>query len=251
MGTTQPGRIAEYIHGVHAGGDRDDGLIQRFSFSVWPDEPPSWTDIDRYPLTQARETAWKVFERMDELDPAALGAVKGDYDSVPSLRLDDAAQGKFREWRKDLEARLRSGDMSPALEGHLAKYRKLVPTLALINHAVDRGHRAVGLPSILRALALAEFLEKHARRIYGAGGEIETAAATAILARIRRGDLKNGFGARDIQRRDWSKLTDGEHIKAGLSLLCDLHYIAVVQIASGPAGGRPTVAYAINPRAVL
>jgi putative DNA primase/helicase len=38
----------------------------------------------------------------------------------------------------DLEKRLR-GDLHPALESHLAKYRKLVPALALICHLVDGG----------------------------------------------------------------------------------------------------------------
>ena len=81
-----------------------------------------------------------MFDRVSKLDEAAafkLGALKGPYDKVPSLRFDQDAAAAFLDWRTDLETRLRSGEMSPALEGHLAKYRKLVPALALINHLAD------------------------------------------------------------------------------------------------------------------
>src|SRR5215467_10270694 len=64
--------------------------------------------------------------------------------------------------------RLRSDSLSPALEGHLAKYRKLVPALALIDHLAEGGNGGVGKEALLRALAMAEYLETHARRIYGA-----------------------------------------------------------------------------------
>jgi putative DNA primase/helicase len=41
-----------------------------------------------------------------------------------------------------------------ALEGHFAKYRKLSPALALINHLADGGEGAVGQTALRRALAL-------------------------------------------------------------------------------------------------
>src|SRR5215813_513044 len=92
--------------------------------------------------TAAREKAWQTFERMAKLDTQAalrLGAEKGPFDKVPCLRFEEAAHEDFLGWRTDVERRLRSCEMSPALEGHLAKYRKLVPSLALINHLADGG----------------------------------------------------------------------------------------------------------------
>ena len=74
------------------------------------------------------------------------------------------AHGLFLEWRKDLERRLRSADdVHPALESHFAKYRKLVPALALINHLADVG-RASGEAAMLRALGSRRIPETHARR---------------------------------------------------------------------------------------
>ena len=159
-------------------------------------------------------------------------------------RFDDAAQGLFEEWRADLETRLRSDDLSPALESHLAKYRKLVPSLALICHLTD-GAGAIGEVALLRALLFAEYLETHARRTYGAASEAETASGKAILSRIQRGELADGFTARDIYRRAWAHLSDREQVQAGLDLLTDCDWL---ELRAVPTNGRTRATYAINPK---
>jgi putative DNA primase/helicase len=158
----------------------------------------------------------------------------------------------FLEWRRELERKLRANEDSrlhPALESHFAKYRKLVPALALINHLADVGQGMVGKAAVMRALGLVTYLETHAVRAYGAGPEAETAAAKAILSRIRKGDLKDGFSARDVRRHRWSGLSEGDRVQAGLDLLCDLDWI-VPEEKRHAAAGRPTTTYRINPRAL-
>jgi putative DNA primase/helicase len=251
LGNTQPARIAEYVRSANRGGAGGDGLIQRFGLLAWPDAPGEWRDIDEYPNSAAREKAWQTFERMAKLDTQAafgLGAEKGSFDKVPSLRFEEAAHEDFLGWRTDLERRLRSGEMSPALEGHLAKYRKLVPSLALINHLADGGTGPVSHRALLKALAAAYYLESHARRVYGSASESELAAAKAILKHIRKGDLADGFTAHEIRRHEWSHLADTEHIRAGLDLLVDLDHLALSAAAVGERGGRPKITYMINPR---
>jgi Protein of unknown function (DUF3987) len=130
---------------------------------------------------------------------------------------------------------------------HFAKYRKLVPALALINHLADGGLGDVSEAAITKAVELGSYLEKHAQRVYGAGREGDVAAANAILSRIRRGDLINGFTARDIHQRDWSRLTDREQVKRALITLQDHNWIAS-QAVNHAEGGRPTTNYLINPR---
>jgi hypothetical protein len=147
----------------------------------------------------------------------------------------------------DLERRLRSGELSPAFEGHLAKYRKLVPALALMNHLADSGEGPVSQRALLKGLAMADYLESHARRIYGSADEAELAAAKAILKRIKSGDLTDGFTARDAHERGWSHLTEREQVGAGLGLLADLDYLGATTSA-GTQGGRPKAVYHINPR---
>jgi uncharacterized protein DUF3987 len=251
LGNTQPARIGQYIRHANYGGTGGDGLIQRFNALVWPDAPSEWKNVDEYPDRSAREKAWDVYRRLSKIDESAalkLGAEKGPYDKAPYLRLEEAAHEDFLGWRTDLERRLRSGELSPALEGHLAKYRKLVPSLALINHLADSGAGPVSQRALLKALAAADYFESHARRVYGSADEAELAAAKAILKHIRNGDLQDGFTGRDVHQKAWAHLTEREQVGAGLGLLDDLGYIAAASASvTGAQGGRPKVAYRINP----
>jgi hypothetical protein len=142
---------------------------------------------------------------------------------------------------------LRARDIAPAFESHLAKYRKLVPSIALINHLADGGTGPIPAPALARSLALAEYLEKHARRVYGAGPASEASAAKLILARIRKGDLQDGFTMRDIRRKQWSGLTTDEQIRPALDMLADFDWIAPSSIDTG---GRPRIEFSINPEAL-
>jgi putative DNA primase/helicase len=247
LGSTQPGRLAEYIRRANTGGAGDDGLIQRFGLLVCPDRSGDWKECDRYPNSEARTRAWETFNRLDKLDPDAVGSERDQFETLPFLRFDDEAQGLFREWRSKLEKVLRNAEISPALESHLAKYRKLVPALALINHVADGGAGRIDERALMRALAFAEYLETHARRAYGAGAASEAAVAKLILAHVRKGDLSDEFAARDIRRKEWSGLTDNDQIKAALELLTDFDWIAPDTIQTA---GRPRTVYRINPRAL-
>src|SRR5262249_52774668 len=81
-----------------------------------------------YPDSKKRDLVWGIFERISKLteaDALKSGAMKGPYDKIPFFRFDDEAAAEFLAWREDLERRLRGDSLSPALEGHMAKYRKL------------------------------------------------------------------------------------------------------------------------------
>jgi hypothetical protein len=245
LGSTQPGRLAEYMRGALMGGPGDDGMIQRFSMLVWPDQPKEWQNTDRYPASEPRAAAWRAFQRVDELTAEEIAAATDEFAPIPYLRFDESAQGVFNEWRKELETRLRSTDLMPAFESHLAKYRKLVPALALINHLTDGRSGAISETAILRALAFAGYLETHAERAYGAGSEAATTAAKAILRRIGNGDLADGFTARDIYRNHWADLSDRNRTQAGLDLLDDFDWL---RGEKRETGGRASVVYFVNPR---
>jgi hypothetical protein len=104
--------------------------------------------------------------------------------ACPYLCLDEAAAADFLGWRTDLERRLRAGDLSPAVEGHLAKYRKQVPALALINHIVDGGRGPVSLPALLKALSLTHYLESRRRHLRG--GHIRRSERAACFRAPKR-----------------------------------------------------------------
>lgn len=48
-GSTQPGRIGEYLREVTQDAAANDGLMQRFGLLVWPDVSPEWKDVDTWP----------------------------------------------------------------------------------------------------------------------------------------------------------------------------------------------------------
>ena len=179
------------------------------------------------------------------LNPEAIGAVQEEFDRIPYLRFSEGAWGLFGEWRRDLEGRLKAGGLHASLESHLAKYRKLVPSLALIGHLTDGGTGAIGQGAMEQALAFAAYLETHARRAYGSGLQVEAATAKTLLARIRKGDLKGEFTTRDVLQKDWSNLSNRDQVEAGLALLDDLDWIATRKTTTG---GRPKLIHHVNPR---
>jgi putative DNA primase/helicase len=250
LGSTQPSRIAEYLSRAVRGGRGDDGLIQRFGLLVWPDVSSAWTHVDRRPDKDAQADVFGVFEYLEGLDWHTIAAKRdrggdGDDEGLPYLRFGLDAHDRFVEWRTDLERRLRSGDLHPALESHLSKYRKLVPGVALICHLVDGGTGFVGLGALERALALAKYLETHARRAYGSVTTFATTTAMAIVAKILSGDLKQEFRSYEVWRPGWSKLADREAVGAALDMLVDYDWLRVRRIVTG---GRPALIYVVNPK---
>jgi hypothetical protein len=141
--------------------------------------------------------------------PNLWGCIVGRPGAMKSPAMDEALKPLHR-----LEAEARKANEAAAkdYEIEVEEYRKLVPALALINHLVEGATGAISETAILRALAFADYLGTHARRAYGAGSEVETSAAKAILAKVRKGDLADGFTARDIHQHGWSNLSDREHV---------------------------------------
>ena len=135
FGAITPGQLSHYVFQANRGGNGDVGLLQRFQVIVWPDAPAEWKNVDRFPDTIEKNRAWKIFKVLSGEIP---GAVKKHGADIPALRFSPEGQEIFDQWRHDLEIRLRSDHgLHPAMESHLTKYRKLMPSLGLIFHLVD------------------------------------------------------------------------------------------------------------------
>ena len=91
-----------------------------------------------------------MFQRLSRLEAATVGAEELTPEEVPFLRFDPAAQELFDSWRVALEQRLRAEDEHPVLLSHLAKYRSLMPSLALILYLIDGVDGGVGAPCLAR-----------------------------------------------------------------------------------------------------
>lgn len=250
LGGMTPGKMTTYVAETMQGGMGDDGLLQRFQLVVWPDVPHAWENIDRYPDTQAKNTAYTIYKALDDLKPATLGLVSQDENDIPALRFTAQAQALFDAWRLQLETRLRAQKEEPAFESHLSKFRSLMPSLALLFHLVDVAHdrilqrHEVSLQAAQLAAAWCDFLELHARRVYGAVLHGNVHSAHALLDHIKRGDVHDGDSPRKVSRHHWSLLHTADMVAAALDVL-EQH--GVVRVETVKTEGRPTEVIRINP----
>ncbi len=240
IGGIQPGVLAEYVRQATGGGVGADGLLQRFGLMVYPDISPDWREVDRYPDSTLREAVNLLAERLDNLNHADIGAEVDLYGGVPFLRFSDAAQVLFSEWRATLELRLRSGEEHPAIVSHLSKYRKLIPSLALINHLCDACKGPVSEAALLRAIAFSEYLESHAQRIYSYATRPDIDAAKTLLKRLSTGKLSSPFKTRDIYRACWAGLETPGKAQSAIDLLLGYYHLSVEEITTS---GRPATQY--------
>ena len=251
LGGTQPGKAQKYVRDAVLGGSGDDGLLQRFGLAVWPDVSSKFKYVDQWPDTTAKQTAWALFERLADLQPAS--------DTEPVVwRFDEAAQALFVAWLVPFETEIRGDDMHPAMVSHLSKYRKLIPALALVFALIDTPDSGgvIHEGELLRALAWGDYLRSHANRLYAAAVIPETTDAVTLLSRIRAGKLvdKNGglldsFTPRQVAVKHWAGLGTPEAVRKAADLLADYDWLRREVLPSGVAGGRPSERYAINPMA--
>lgn len=247
FGGIQPDKLTAYLEqATHA--FANDGMLQRFQLLVYPDAR-RWEWRDRAPNRPACERAAAVFEAIADFDPVTWGAAPADdLARFPHFQFGEEAQAIFVDFSSDLHVVRLPAEDEPIIRQHLAKYDKLFPGLALIFHLVDcaTGERsgAVSRDCALRAAAWCEYLQAHARRCYGLLKDDGLRAAQALVAKLQRGALSDGFTARDVRRNQWRHLTTDEAIQAALDWLEDEDWLRG-EPTSG--AGRKTVRYSINP----
>lgn len=242
IGGIQPGPLSELVQQARRGA-ADDGMIERFLIS-WPDAPGEWREVDRWPDTEGKRRLWTAFANLDSISAAALGAerendIHGDPRGLPFVRFDDNAREAFSEWRGEFERTIRSAE-GEGLEGALSKFRHHVPALALGLHVIDGGVGPVCLSAALKALALAEYFESHARRLHSSGRRTTVRAARMIIDKARSGTLHAPFTARDVYRNQWTGLADRAAVADALDLLTTHGWLTEETLETG---GRPTATY--------
>ncbi len=243
FGCIQPGPLTHYMQRASLGGADNDGLVQRFQLIVWPNTPKDWTLHDRKPNKEAREAANQIYQRLNNLDLEYLGAQRdGD---LHYLRFSPASQVIFNEWRNELEAKIRSGNEPEILEAHLAKYRSLIPSLALLIHLTDGSPGPVSEDATVKACGWADYLETHARKIYAPALNAALFATHSLAKRLINKELSSGFTNRDIYRRQWSGLSSKEEVQEAIETLEELDWI---KSNKEKTTGRSKISYTINPK---
>ena len=229
FGGLQPGKIEAYLTQAMKGSG-DDGLLQRFQILVYPETPKKWRNVDRKPNLEAFNVAKEVFEAIASIK------IKSDQNTkIPGLHFSEEAQTIFTKWRENLEKQLRTKDSTvPVFESHLAKYRSLVPSLALIFHLVENYKKAsfdttelIGADSVTLAIKWSDFLEAHAKKIYANALFPNLSAAHALASRIAKNELEDKASMRSIYRRHWTMLDSLDKLEAAISILEEANWVRV------------------------
>jgi len=194
---------------------------------------------------------FEVIDKLADADFLQFGAIPSEEsDGIPFFRFSDDAQPLFYRWSDALNVKLRQEDDEIVIE-HLGKYRSLMPSLALIFHLcdiVDGGPSGpVSADATQKAVFWCEYLEQHARRIYGLVTNINQRAAARLAKRIKNRDLPDPFTVRDVYRKHWALLDDKEVVQGACDELVSLGWVREYR-TENPIG-RPRLAeYDINPR---
>jgi len=228
FGGIQPSKLTSYLY-QSMNGLENDGLIQRLQMLVYPDDIKNWKLIDQAPDRVARERAFRIIQRLAEMDFEEIGAIRDGDNGFPFLRFSDEAQQVFYDWLTDLELNKLRADDHPMLIEHFGKYRSLMPSLALIFHLINIADGATGGPISVKAAeqaaAWCDYLESHARRVYGLVSNIDEQAAARLGEKIKAGKIVNNFTVRDVYRNNWHLLNSKELAQAACDELVDAGWI--------------------------
>lgn len=250
LGGIQPDKLEEFLANTqhHFG---NDGFMQRMQVMVYPDPLEITSIVDDTPDFKAQQEIETIADtlahRIDTLKPQPE-----QPGEIPFFRFALRVQPHFNQWLLSTERRV-VAEESPLVAEHLAKYRKLVPALALIDHLVGMSSgritkgENVQQDSLNRALAFAEYLEAHARRVYAITTNRQGRAVLSLGKKLQSGALQDGFSTRDVERKGWSGLTDATDIKGACKELEYANWIRSNPSPKRTSGRPPLQTYSINP----
>lgn len=249
LGGIQPDKLDSLVLGATRGSGGGDGLLQRFQILVFPDPTAEYVHVDEWPDNEAKRRAHDLVRGLVRLDPPSLGAEEetafdGEPKGVWFLRFAEDAQPEFDRWITTLETRLRNDEMHPAFESHLAKYRSLVPSLALVYHLADGQKGPVSKGALDRSVATAHYLEAHALKVYGSAESPELASSRTLGRKLLAGELGDSFTVRDLYRKGWTGLSTKEPAQAAVDVLVDHGWVRE-EVAT--KGSRTFTRYVVNP----
>jgi putative DNA primase/helicase len=241
LGAITPARLRSYLADALRDGPTNDGLLQRFSLLVYPDLKEDWKWVNRAPNSKAIAAAEAIYKRLVALD----------IERPLRLYFDKDAQQLFIKWLTELENnKLRNQAINPVLVSHLAKFRKLLPALALLFELADgKSEVEVSVDHAAQAADFCDYAESHARRIYSMVISPERAAAAELGRHLKEGwKFEEGhFRVRDVYGNDWTGLDTPERVRGALPILTDAGWIRQITPPKSAGGRPPGDTYQINP----
>jgi hypothetical protein len=250
LGGIQPSKLRLYLQSALTN-IGNDGFIQRFQLLVFPDRPKEWKLVDRRSDDIARKRVKNIGAFLAATDFISIGArIEEDF-PIPVFRFDHEGQESFYNWYRRLEERLLKECDEGMITEHLAKYRSLMPSIALSRYLIRIADGAspgtgISLEDAIEAADMCVYLETHARRVYAMIENRGIYAAKALLKKIREGLIKDGFTQREVYRKGWSGLDNKGTDNACIELV--LKGWLKEEIIPPTSKGGPSVAkYRLHP----
>ena len=245
FGGFQPDRIKSYVRHAQSGNSKNDGLLQRFQLLVWPEHVGDYQHIDRPANKEALTQMTKAITSLNQLGNIPLAGSSKNSAGVSLLHFDSSAQKIFNDWYQKNEAMLRTGSLAPSEHSHFAKYRSLVPGLALLFHLINGHQGPVSEDSLGTALQFARYLKSHAKRTYGSVNGLDSAPAKALARKLLEGKLVDDFTQRSVLHKGWAGLSNKDAVLLAVNALVEHNWLTEHLSENS---GRKTTIYKINPR---
>ncbi len=225
----------------------NDGLLQRFQLLIYPDDVKEWQLVDKVPNKEAQHDAAMIMRNLASMNFCEYGVVQ-EGEETPYFCFTDHTQHIFFVWLTELEREKLTSEEEPILLEHFTKYRKLMPSLALIFHLINvasgKARGPISVDCVERAAAWCEYLEGHARRIYTSSITAEYQAARNLIRKIQKGELHDRFDNRDIYRKHWALLKTKEEVESACNLLVENGWLREGAVSEGR---KSKGCYFINP----
>jgi hypothetical protein len=229
IGAITPEALSTYVAQAKNSGKGDDGFTQRFQLMVWPNPLEEFKNVDTVPNYVEKARVLQIFKKLSGEIPAPK-----NNQGIPFLKFSNDAQLLFDNWLHENWLKAKQCTQ-PAFESHITKYKKLMPSLALIFQLVNDVDKNVcpqyvSVESTKLAIEWCLYLESHARRVYECEVIYGVKEAKLLLKRISEGQIKTLDTIRDLYRKQWTGLKTTEAVKAGLKVLEDYGYVIVHQV---------------------
>ena len=243
FGGFQPDRIRAYVRSAQGGSTQNDGLLQRFQLLVWPDQPATFILIDRPANKAALSSMHQAITNIDILSKLGITGATRINSGLQLLHFAPDAQLVFNKWLHANEVLLRSGTLSSSESSHFAKYRSLIPALALLFHLLDGNQDLIKLEYLEAAIGFSEYLQSHAKRIYASINGQDHAPIRALAGKLISGGVSDGFTQRSLLHKGWANLSKEASVKMALDALVEYGWLTENESINP---GRKTTIYTIN-----
>ena len=245
FGGFQPDRIKAYVRQSQSGSSKNDGLLQRFQLLVWPDLSGEFSLVDRPANKQALIRMFQAITSLQQLNATRIAGAVMNNSGVQLMHFDKDAQELFNTWYQENETMLRTGSLSPSEHSHFAKYRSLVPGLALLFHLLNGHQDLVRKDNLQTALQFARYLKSHAKRAYCSVNGLDSAPTKALAKKLLEGKLVDDFTQRSLLHKGWTNLSHKDTVALAVNALVEHDWLS--EHLSEKAGRKTTI-YKINPR---